>query len=218
MHQAGSQQPCQPRGLSLPWTRKWFSPRVESQGAGEWGGSQGAGKAGVGEGGTNQANLGEPGGRDMPGAQGSGCQHSVHTEEVSTSNSSPSKKWADTATMPPAILSMVNLGSKDLLSWDSLFDKNTNSALEWLAADKIWGLFWYTINKEQVDSARAYINILFFPPIWEDVKILVQEPVCGELEVCQSNNTDSHVLAMLALYSSTNQNVHTLWEEPRSLA
>lgn len=35
--------------------------------------------------------------------------------KVSTSNSSPSKKWADTATMPPAILSRVNLGSKDLL-------------------------------------------------------------------------------------------------------
>ena len=40
----------------------------------------------------------------------------LYTQRKSTSNSSPSKKWADTATMPPAILSTVNLGSKDLLS------------------------------------------------------------------------------------------------------
>lgn len=54
------------------------------------------------------------------------------------------------------------------------------------------------------------IFFFFFFSVLEDVKILVQEPVCGKLEVCQSNNTDSHVFATLALYSSTNQNVHTL--------
>ena len=54
---------------------------MESQGAVQWDGSQGAGRAGVGKGGTNQVNLEEPVGRDMPGAQGSGCQRSVHTEE-----------------------------------------------------------------------------------------------------------------------------------------